>query len=274
MLFWEIWAGTFYLLNKIFFLASERDVFYGRRWQKLSWIFYLMGLPAWVIFFMINNDWIAASVELSGLPSMVLALISFSQTKKRFTRTWDIVSIICIVVGLRFSIYKLDGLSQVTQFLELGVAIGFLVGTYLLAKQKNIGYIFFMFMNLSCAILMVMDGSIILVLQQIVSLALVMCAYIITMAREKNSIEVLTMDNRTIRVSIRGEECRSFGFLHGTVVKRHDGLTATIVGVAPGREGKSVLWYEINHSATKGRVCYLSGEERNLKKCGWKQIAC
>ena len=70
----QIWGGAFYLLNKIFFSRAERDNAISRRrlWRIRSWVVYLVGLPAWVIVFISEHNWIAAGVESGGAPAMIM----------------------------------------------------------------------------------------------------------------------------------------------------------------------------------------------------------
>ncbi len=49
------------------------------------------------------------------------------------------------------------GISTFSQALELGVTIGFLMGTYLMTRHDERGYLFFMLMNVSMASLMALQ---------------------------------------------------------------------------------------------------------------------
>jgi hypothetical protein len=73
----QIWGGLFYLLNKIFFSQAERSKTTMRRrvWRIRSWIVYLAGLPAWIIVFTSEHNWIAAGVESGGAPAIIVGLI-------------------------------------------------------------------------------------------------------------------------------------------------------------------------------------------------------
>lgn len=73
-----------------------------------------------------------------------------------------------------------------------------------------------------------------------------------------------------IILNISNGACFPFGFKHEEVAIRPDGLDAIMMGVAPGNDGEDVMWYEIVHPSTKGRVCYWGGE-RNLLKAGFKK---
>jgi nicotinamide riboside transporter PnuC len=66
-----------------------------------------------------------------------------------------------------------------TQILEIGVMIGFLLGSYLLAKNRSRGWLFFMLMNVSMGSLMLLQDKPILAFQQAVSLCFVVYGYLI-----------------------------------------------------------------------------------------------
>ncbi|MFH1968106.1 MAG: hypothetical protein ABIJ84_01830 [bacterium] len=89
----------------------------------------------------------------------------------------DYVARIVVIIGIAYSLYDFRGITTVNQVLEIGIVVGFLVGTYLLARQKANGYLWFVFMNLSCATLMAIEHYPLLVLQQIISLGFVVDVY-------------------------------------------------------------------------------------------------
>lgn len=65
-------------------------------------------------------------------------------------------------------------------------------------------------------------------------------------------------------VNISDEICARFGFLHGDIVIKPDGVEATIQGVGSGNDGEDVLWYTIDWSQVnapngKGGACYWGG---------------
>lgn len=181
-LFFQSWGAGFFLLNKIFLSASERsvDLDVKKKWLVLSWIVYLIGLPVWVFVFISESNWIAACVEAGGAPAMIVGLYTalYGQEKAPF---WlDYLAKIAVVMGLCISVYDFGGVSSIRQILELGIAAGFLMGTYYLAKEKpQPGYMWFIVGNITCAILMGMEGFLILMIQQIVSLGFVLDAYLV-----------------------------------------------------------------------------------------------
>lgn len=83
-----------------------------------------------------------------------------------------------LAVGLGLSFYNFRGITSLNQLLELGIAAGFLIETYQLAKENPQGYLWFIVGNMSCALLMGREGFLLLMMQQIVSLAFVIDAYL------------------------------------------------------------------------------------------------
>lgn len=183
-------GGGFYLLNKIFLSFSEHTRNRGnetmaRRWRIASWVVYLFGLLPWVIIFVSWHNWIAASVEASGAPAMLLGLvIAFQGTKKNPPRWLDHLALVCIPLGFAYSLYDFGGLNTINQWLEIGLVVGFLVGTYLLAKERSGGYLWYVLMHVSCGWLMWIQGYPWLFLQQVVSLGFIVDAYRVTRQRK------------------------------------------------------------------------------------------
>lgn len=174
----QVWGGMFYLLNKIFFSRAERTAGGKRKqWQVRSWRVYLTGLPAWATLFFFERNWIAMMLELGGAPSMILGLVNAYRGKSREPKWLNYVAITAIVIGLGYSIYDFGGINTINQGLELSLTAGFLLGTYLLAKEHATGYLCFMVMNISCAALMYVQGFYWLTFQQAVSLGFVVDAY-------------------------------------------------------------------------------------------------
>jgi len=180
VLFLQIWGGLFYLLNKIYFSRAERSTnSYNRKsWRVRSWIVYLTGLPAWIVVFAREHNWIAAAVESGGAPAMFIGLIIALRGKGTEPKWLDYIARIAIVSGLALSIYDHGGI-KTTQILELGIAAGFLMGTYLMAKDLSQGYFWLMLGNVTCSTLMGIEGYYVLMVQQLVSLIFVADAYLI-----------------------------------------------------------------------------------------------
>ena len=185
----QIWGGLFCLLNKVFFSQAERSKTIDDRkiWRIRSWIVYLTGLPAWVVVFVSEHNWIAAGVESGGAPAMLVGLIIALRGHGTEPKWLDSIAKLSILVGLAVSGYELGGIKNISQFLELGIAAGFLMGTYMMAKDNAQGYLWLMLGNVSCASLMGIEGFYILMTQQLVSLGFVTDAFIVR--RNKPIIE-------------------------------------------------------------------------------------
>lgn len=175
---WQAWGGVFYLLNKIFFSQAERSI--GKKkqtWKQRSWLVYLIGLPAWIILFVSQRNWIAMALETSGAPSMFLGLINARRQGIAEPLWLKRLAQVLIAGGLCYSLYDFGGLTTMNQGLELSLTGGFLIGTYQLAQNKPSGYLWYMLMNLSCGLLMYIQGFLVLVAQQAISLLFVVDAY-------------------------------------------------------------------------------------------------
>jgi hypothetical protein len=177
----QIWGGIFYLLNKIFFSRAERSQceHHRKNWRIWSWLVYLAGLPAWVVLFISERNWIAAGVESGGSPAMILGLIIAWRGQGKEPKWLDHVALFSVLTGLVISIYDFGGIKTLTQFFELGITAGFLMGTYMMAKDNIQGYLWLMLGNISCASLMGIEGFLVLMTQQMVSLVFVTDAFIV-----------------------------------------------------------------------------------------------
>ncbi|MDZ7798963.1 MAG: 7TM diverse intracellular signaling domain-containing protein [Patescibacteria group bacterium] len=176
----KLWAGAFYLANKIFFSRAERSQNQEKKRinKILSWTVYLIGLPAWVYILYTGNDIIAAFVEMAGAFSMATGLILAIKRKGRPPKWFYWIALVITSIGIGLSFYKLRGLSSYTQILELGLALGFLIGTFLLGVKDNFkGYLWFILMNGCCAALMLARTNPILFAQQLASIFFVLDAY-------------------------------------------------------------------------------------------------
>lgn len=190
----QLWGGAFYLLNKFFFSWAERAVSVQIQQSRLilAWSCYLIGLPPWVFIFISERNWIAAAVESSGAPAMIMGLIAARQGQVSFRQhVWlNYLARLMVVVGLGLSFYDFGGLTTLNQVWELGVAAGFLVGTYLLARQKAQGYFWLVVGNISAAALMMRQGYFVLMAQQLLSLLLVADAYWVNKRKQEKPPEV------------------------------------------------------------------------------------
>lgn len=179
----QLLGGGCYLLNKVFLSLNERTVASNssaaRIWRIWSWAVYLLGLPAWVVIFVGRHDWIAASLEAGGAPAMVLGLISAIRGGASQSLRWlDWLALSAIPFGLVYSLWDFGGLNTVNQGLELALVLGFLVGTYQLAKERRSGYLWYVLMHISCGLLMAVQGYVWLLLQQVVSLGFIADAFL------------------------------------------------------------------------------------------------
>lgn len=182
ILFLQIWGAVFYLLNKVFFSMGERAhlTVIKQKWLIWAWLVYIIALPAWVIVFISKNNWIAAAIEGGAAPAMIAGLYIAWRGKGTEPRWLDHLSKASVVIGLGLSLYDFGGITSVNQILELGIAAGFLLGTYQLAKDNSQGYLWLILGNIFCAILMGIEGFILLMLQQLFSLIFVIDAYCIS----------------------------------------------------------------------------------------------
>lgn len=181
-LFLQIWGGGCYLSNKILFSVSEAyEETLRRKLKILGWIIYIVGVPAWVIILAGHNNWIAASIEAGGLPAMMLGLYNTIHNHQRVNRLFNAVVSFCtwssLIFGVGYSLLDYGGITSVTQVLEVGVMLGFLLGSYLLAKGNIQGWLFFMLMNISMALLMLIQDKPVLLLQQLLSLGFVIYGF-------------------------------------------------------------------------------------------------
>ena len=187
----QFWGGGFYLLNKFFFSRAERSATprTNRRWRILSWIVYIVGVPAWVIIFVYGHNWMAAAVEAGGGVTMFFGLIAAIRGRDSVP-TWlkkalEVFTYALLGAAIYHSILEYGGITTVTQMLEIGVVAGFLVGTYQLGERQPRGYIWFMLMNGSNAGLMFVEHYPLLVLQQLAYLGFVIDAFMMYRRRLK-----------------------------------------------------------------------------------------
>lgn len=180
----QLWGGLFYLTNKICFsLAEGRDKHSKRQLRLFGWGIYILGVPAWVIILVIKHNWIAASIEAGGLPAMFLGLVNIYNNSDKHNRFFDPLAAFStytfIILGSCYSFYDYGGLTSLSQLLEIGVMIGFLLGSYLLAKNRTSGWLFYMLMNACMGTLMLIQKKPILAFQQGVSLCFVIFGFLV-----------------------------------------------------------------------------------------------
>ncbi|SEA56293.1 hypothetical protein SAMN05660420_02470 [Desulfuromusa kysingii] len=180
----QVWGGLFYLLSKVFFaLAEGKKYNKKRRLRIIGWSVYMMGVPAWTVLYIGSHSWIAASIEVGSLPTMYLGLYASIKgpdaTSKTFSRVITYSTYLFLVFGISCSLYDFGGLHSFSQFLELTILFTFFVGSSLLAKDNLNGWVCFILMNGSIALLMMIQGKRLLVFQQILSLCFVVYGFIV-----------------------------------------------------------------------------------------------
>ena len=182
----QAWGGGFYLLNKIFLaLAEGKKPKVKRQLRIIGWIIYILGVPPWVIILFNQHAWIAASVEIGGVPSMLLGLFiayqSHNSSNRALNLTASISTYVFLILGVCYSVYDYGGITSVSQLLEVGVMFGFLIGSYLLAKNNSSGWVFFILMNGSMAALMFIQHKPLLSIQQLISLGFVLYGFTVSL---------------------------------------------------------------------------------------------
>lgn len=176
----QILGGIFYLLNKVFLSFAERtekNNYHQWNWRVWSWITYLIGIPAWLVIFFWERNWIALALEAGGIPAMILGLIIAIKGNGKEPKWLHYIAVLSIVLGLGYSLYDFRGLTSINQVAELAMVTGFLIGTYQIARKKLSGYLWYMLMHIACIWLMYLDNYPWLIIQQIVSLIFVIDAY-------------------------------------------------------------------------------------------------
>lgn len=184
----QAWGGGFYLLSKMFLSYSEgcED---DKRLRLLGWMLYLIGVPAWVIILASKHSWIATSIEIGGIPAIIFGIIvsikGLQQMPNLSKKMVELFAYSLLTIGVSYSLYDHNGISSISQIMEIGSMAGFLIGTNLLAKKKSTGWLWFMIMNVCMGMLMVIQNKPILAVQQAISLCFVIYGYIVS----KNNVK-------------------------------------------------------------------------------------
>ncbi|MGH7249705.1 MAG: hypothetical protein ACREGC_01910 [Minisyncoccia bacterium] len=186
MVFLQVWGGAFYLLNKIFLSFAERsEGDTKKKWRVWSWVVYLIGLPAVVLMLALKHNWIFSALEVGGAPAMVLGLLIALRDRGSEPKWLNRFAFVTIVVGLGYSVYDFGGMTTLGQWLEVGAVVGFLIGTYRLAKEHADGYLWYILMSASAGLLFVFEDLRWFALQQLASLLFIVDAYF-TWRRKRN----------------------------------------------------------------------------------------
>jgi uncharacterized protein YggT (Ycf19 family) len=174
----QIWGGFFYLINKVFFAMAERSTCQlRRRFSIMAWAVFIIGVPAWGILLIRQHCWIAASIEIGSIPTMIFGLYNAWRNQAEPKKIFKILATIStygfMFLGVSYSLYNFDPKYALSITLETGVIIGFFMGSYLLAQNKAYGWFFYMLMNMSTGTLMFIREKYILSFQQLLSLMLI-----------------------------------------------------------------------------------------------------
>lgn len=186
----EAFAASLYLLNKIFFLLRELAGMRGdesavRKWKIAAWTSGLAGLPfvTWIL--LSEHDWIFGLFEQGVAPSMVLGLVVAIRRIEQVVPRWvDRIVYAAICAGVAASYFDLGGLASINQGLELTAVGTFHPGSYLLAKDKRSGYLWYVVMFAAAGTLLVRQEHYMFALQQAASAFIIMSAYVIAGRRK------------------------------------------------------------------------------------------
>jgi len=182
----QILGGVPALLNKICFSRAERcnDDNKERKFRIWAWITHLVSFPPWAIIFVIERNWMGTALNLGAIPAMTLGLVIAIRGLERQPRWLDYITLTAVIIGLGYSLYDFGGMTQLTQVAELGIVVGFFIGTYMLAKKKPTGYLWYILMNGSTAWLMAMQGYPWLFAQQVASVGFIVDAFVVQRSRQ------------------------------------------------------------------------------------------
>lgn len=171
----QIWGGSTIVLNKVFLAQGGPN---RQRWMALGWVMFLAAMPAWLAIFIIHHNWIAAALEVGGLPAALLGLRAArgAQTSTVWRHHVDIFTGVMVAVGLGYSAYDHGGITSITQLLEMAAVAGYLVGANQLSKERRSGWIWFGVMNGATALLMAVQAKWGMAAAQLVSLLFVLRA--------------------------------------------------------------------------------------------------
>lgn len=177
-LIFQLWGGGFALTNKVLLALSENKQGQTKKSLKIiGWIIYILGIPAWVTILIGHQDWIAGSIESGAVPSMLFGVYNAYHDNKKQNKWFKNIVVLSTYSSLTFGVYYSvlhhGGIMSISQVLEIGVMMGFLLGSYSMAKNDSVGWLYFMLMNLSMAGLMLLQDKEILMVQQLFSLCFV-----------------------------------------------------------------------------------------------------
>lgn len=131
---------------------------------------------------LIKQNFIFSALEASALPLMILGLtlasmrVEKDQIDKKL-RKLDPVVYTLIGAGLGYSFRYFGGFVTTHQWLEITASAGFLIGTYLQAKDHTAQYAAYLVMNIATAVLFFRQDLLWFGIQQIVSIVFILDAY-------------------------------------------------------------------------------------------------
>ncbi len=130
----------------------------------------------------------ALSVEAGGSTAMVLGIVVATRGLERTPRWLDHIALASAVIGIFYSLYDFGGITTLSQMLEIGTVSGFLIGTYLLAKERPVGYLWYMIMNIATGCLMFIQDYPVMAAQQVLSLGFIADAYLTHRRKKKHDL--------------------------------------------------------------------------------------
>lgn len=188
-----VWEGAvFYFFQKMFFWMAERAPSEKWRhiWKTIGWGVYPVGMPGWLYVFWHNDNWIAGSVEAAGIFGMFLGLRNELKGVESEPPWLNWVVRGSMVFGLCMSFENFGGFNTWNQLFEILLNVGFFFGVYYLGKKKPSGYLWFLLMLGSNAALQGIQGTYVLMWQQILSIAFIADAYRIRRRKEKAKLAI------------------------------------------------------------------------------------
>ena len=115
------------------------------------------------------------SLEAGGAPAMLCGLL-VGIRRKDAPKWLDLIALLVIPIGLAMSLLDFRSIPLLNHILEFAGSAGFLIGSYLLAKDRISGYGWFFLMNAATAWLLYIEHYPLFVPQQVVSIIFIIDA--------------------------------------------------------------------------------------------------
>ncbi len=182
-------GGVFYLLNKMFWLFEEISKAQGAErkadvWKIWGWKMYIIGTPGVIAFLLIKHHWIFAAFEAGGIPMMLYGIFVSKPGKVYAGSRLDyIVLALFTAAGIFYSLWEFGGVTTIPQVLEGVIVFAFFASLFLKLHKKPSAYLWLAAMHLSAGYLLFLDGFLLIVLQQVVSFAVVAASYIVAVSK-------------------------------------------------------------------------------------------